>query len=379
MVAARPPAAILPINIEVFYSSGRFAANLDSRSITPIWQYLLLALLPVIAVSLLLGEEDQPWKDLALALSTGVAAAGIWWSAFARYAEAEARKVLGEELEKQRAVMQSELVRVRDMLTNEIAFESRRWRELRLPRTVYPAAEGFDLRFNKDLTEDLRRSRFYYFSGPSGVYVPARIKLRSNEASIRLEEVFIRMIDPLSPLAMKRAIADRKRRIVHAHKTDKEIEQEIKADLALAHAALWDVRHQVHGPIRISYADEAIVRRVEVFEDGAYDSSIDHEDKEAFPPTAAWNPRQTTWEQARGEFSTHSFTGFTITPHTPEAAVEDQVINELELEMDSVQSYLERYAQKYLRWMEEGLAKAMDHVDVVHLSAIRGDGDDANA
>lgn len=327
-------------------------------------KYVLIGLVPLALLCAFFSDHDGFWEVVGYGVVAGIAASALWWGLFANFAETEVRNLLDRQLDAQRIVMQRETEKLRKILSDEIAFESRRWRELRLPRTVYAAAEGFDLRFNRDLTEDLRRSRIYYFSGPSGVYVPARIRLRPNETRVRLEDVFVKMIDPRSALAMDKAIADRQRRRAHLGKSQDEIRAEIRTDLVLTHVALWDAREFVYGPIRISYEDDAITRRLEVFEEGAYDSSIDREDKESFPPTAAWDRYQTTWEQARAEFSTNAFTGFTITSNVSEEQLREQ-LEELELDPGDLDAHRRRYAQDYLLWLERGLKEVETYQDEI--------------
>lgn len=315
--------------------------------------------LPLLFGGLVLGG-DRHWREEAvLAVCAGIIASAVWWAIFSRYAEAQGKHLLTRELRAQHRILDTELQKLRRMLEDEIDKEARRRNESSVPRDIYRAIRDFDLRFNRDLDRDLSRSSFYFFSGPTGVYVPARIMLRSADAPNRLEDVRLIIVDPTAPLVMKRAVRDRARRDLNSEKSPEEISEEIKRDLLLTHVALWECRSKVYGTIRIAYEGESVASRLELFDGAVYDSDIDRNDKEDFPPTAAWRRSQPTWVEARNKFAARGLEEFIISPTTSAEELESH-LEEFELMSESLHSARERYMARYFPWMSNGLKKARD-------------------
>ncbi|HEV2790767.1 MAG TPA: hypothetical protein VGV69_05665 [Solirubrobacterales bacterium] len=315
--------------------------------------------LPLGAVLLMLGGGTQVWEEVFLATAAGIVASAAWWAVFSRYAENEAKRLLTKELAEQRRVLDGRL----SGLVREVEKESRQARERHFPRDVYPPQDLFDLRFNRDLMEDLERSSFYYFTGPSGVWVAARLELRSSTATTALDDVRVRMVDPTSRLALDKAVIHRKRRQENAKKANDEIEREIRDHLVLSHVALWRARTSVRGSISFSYEGRSVQERLELFEASIYDSNIDRQDQERYPLTAAWSTDHPSWGATHREFLDPDFTAFTISRDTPREELERHLVDNLELEPGDWDQWIERYDQKYLSRMERGLALARDHVD----------------
>jgi hypothetical protein len=304
-----------------------------------------------------------------LALSAGVAASAVWWAFFSRYAETEGQRFLERQLSAQRGQLNDELDAHRALLVAELDDGARRWRNSSLPRDVYPAAHGFDLRFNRDLTNDLMRSREFFFCGRSGIYVPGRILMREElgdaGASPKLEEVRLRLIDPASDLAMGYAIRDRRGKISHRDKSDDELRGEIVENLFMTLIALWEARYCVTRSIRIWHESVAVFKRHEVFEHAVYDSSIDLRGREAFPPTVCWAAKQPAHTQLYEDFrrQDHADPSLVITPYTPEGVFSAH-LDRLGFGGD-VEEYLLRYRSEHLERLRSGLRKALafDHVE----------------
>ena len=319
---------------------------------------------PALLVWFFVGHDEPIRREALLALCAGIAASAVWWALFSRYAESEAKRLLSYELAEQRRVLDGRL----SGLVREVERESRDAHHRNFPHAVYPSQDHFDLRFNRDLTKDLEDSPFYYFAGPSGVWVAARLDLRLKNAPKELNDVRVRMVDPTSRFAMEKAIEDRRRRRENTGKSAAEIEIEIRNHLVLSHVALWHARTSVCGSICLSYAGSAIRERLELFESRIYDSNIDRKDKARFPLTAAWGTAYPGWGAAKQSFEDDDFTIFAISEETAQETVERHLVENLKLDPGDWPQWVERYDQRYLSRMERGLAQARTHVDDIDLN-----------
>jgi hypothetical protein len=303
------------------------------------------------------GYTDGLWRDCGLAASAGLATAAAWWALFARYAEGRAERLLRERLYAQQRQLGGELDHHRHMITEQVADTTRLWRDSALPDNVYGDANGVDLRLNRDLTEDLRKSTTYWFYGPSGAYVPARIKLRPDETRVKLEQVRMIVIDPRNELALEQATLDR-RRLQRTTGSDAEIHQEIKDDIFLMLVGLWEFRNCVQGQIQVSYESAAVFKRAEIFDEAAYSSIIALSEGSDFPLTCAWKKGQPAYTTLSDEFVSRRFdSAFTITLATSRDTLGAH-IRELEFDDSKIDEMVQRYRQTYLARMEEILPKA---------------------
>ncbi|HXF32720.1 MAG TPA: hypothetical protein VN522_14495 [Solirubrobacterales bacterium] len=319
---------------------------------------LLGVLLPLGIVTAIYWHSPHIAHDLLIGVSVGVSASAAWWAFFSHYAERQARLLLTTELAKQRTVLDRGI----SELIEEAERNSRRWQDERLPLDLYASNNGTDLRFNRDVTRDLARSKIYYFSGPTGIYVPARIETR--EVAQDLRELRLRLIDPCSPPAMKRAVEERLRRDENAGRSEEEIREKLELDLIMVHVALWRIRKKV-GRIALCYENVPVLNRVEMFDDCIYDSSIEKDGRSAFPTTARWGRDHSTWTLAEQDFKAQEFTSFMLRPSTSEDDLRVHLKKQgMTLDRD-FDSYLEEYDRRYASWMRETLKEARDHRDVV--------------
>lgn len=314
---------------------------------------------PAILVWVFVGHGEPVRREALLALCAGIAASAAWWAIFSRYAESEAKRLLTFELAEQHRILDGRL----SGLVREVQKESREAHQRNFPRDVYPSHELHDLRLNRDLTLDLERSPYYYFAGPSGVWVAARVELRSKEAGVPLTDVRVRMVDPSSSFAIEKAVRDRERRSENAGRSAREIEAAVRDDLVLAHVALWRARRSVQGPICLSYEGRAMHERLELLDSAIYLSKIDSKDEARYPLTVAWRPGYHAWGAAFEEFDDADFADFAITRETTRDTVERHLIEKLGLEPSDWSEWVERYDREYLSPMKNVLARAGTHAD----------------
>jgi hypothetical protein len=292
-------------------------------------------------------------------MSAGIAASAVWWTFFSRYAETQGKDFLDRQLSKQRDGLNRELASHRNLLMAQMEEGAKRWRDSGLPRDIYGGTEGFDRRFNRDLTEDFERSRRYYFCGRSGIYVPARILLRDERAARRLEDVRLKVIDPLGSLAMSQAVQDRRARENNQEKSDEELRREITEHLLMAVAGLWQARERVHGAIRIWHESTAVVKRIELFDGAVYDANIDGRGTAAFPLTGCWAVGQPGYTRVADEFEAqdHATASFEISRTTPRSEL-DSHLERLGCDPARFSELWNGYRSKYLQRMERGLSRA---------------------
>lgn len=344
------------------------------------WVCVAVGLAQFALLCVLVPDLRKDWLEGAgLALSAGVAASAAWWAVFSRYAESEARRFLELQLTAQRTQLSTELKAHRELLVGELDETARRWRDSSLPRDLYPAAQGFDLRFNRDLTIDLAHSSKYFFSGPSGIYLPARILLRKDyEPTRKLEDVRLYIVDPLSDLAMEQAVRDRRGKTTHLGKPDEQIREEIITNLFMTVVALWHVRDSVRGSIRIWHESVAVIKRIELFDNAVYDSNIEGPGIEDFPTTGCWSAEQPAYIRISEEFhrQDHVSASMTITSNTPQEAF-DGHLDRLRFDRAKADELWARYRSKYLTRLELGLPKARDLKDVETTRALETEADNA--
>lgn len=314
---------------------------------------------PAALVWFFVGHSEPIRQEALLALCAGIAASAAWWAVFSRYAESEAKRLLTFELAEQHRVLDGRL----SGLVREVQKESREAHQRNSPRDVYPSHDLHDLRLNRDLTHDLERSQFYYFAGPSGVWVAARVELRSKEAGVPLADVRVRMVDPSSSFAIEKAVRDRERRSENAGRSAEEIRAAVRNDLVLAHVALWCARTSVQGSICLSYESRAMHERLELLDSAIYLSKIDSKDEARYPLTTAWRPGYHAWGAAFEDFDDVDFADFAINRETSRDTVERHLVEKLGLELSDWSEWAERYDQEYLSPMKEVLARARTHTD----------------
>jgi len=316
---------------------------------------------------LFVPELQSDWlKGAGLALSAGIAASAAWWAFFSRYAESEGRRFLELQLDAQRDQLAAELEGHRELLVGELDETARRWRDTSMPQGIYPAAKGFDLRFNRDLTRDLARSTKYFFSGPTGIHLPARILMRERtKPTCKLEDVRLYIVDPLSDLAMEQAVRDRRGKAIHRGKTDEQIREEIVANLMMTVVALWHARSCVRGSIRVWHESTAVIKRIELVDDAVYDCNIEGPGPEDFPITARWSSSQPSYIRISEEFhrQDHVSAALTISPDTPEDVLCSH-LDRLDRDRGRFGDLWHRYRAKYLARLELGIPRALETLDV---------------
>jgi hypothetical protein len=335
------------------------------------WTCVCVGLLQLVVLSLAVPDLRKDWLEGALfAFSASLAASAAWWAFFSRYAESEGQRFLERQLDAQREQLEKELEDHRELLVGELDETARRWRDSSLPRNIYPAADGFDLRFHRDLTQDLERSSKYYFCGPTGVYIPARIELRKNGAS-QLDDVRLKIVDPLSERAMERAVDDRSYKEENEEKSRDELRGEIVEDLSMAIVGVWQLRREIRGPIRIWFESTAVIKRIELFDTSVYDSSVDGTGPEAFPQTARWGAQQSMHTRHYEEFRglDRAPASLTITARMSEARLREH-LDDLGLSPKPIGDIWAEYRSSYLARLEKGIPKALALKDVVEKSAL---------
>lgn len=307
-------------------------------------------------------KTDGTARVFALTASFGASA--LWWLILARPAEREVSALLKEQLDRadatsaterqrQAAALETELARTRGKwqedvrrLSDELAASREtRMQEVALlktelmrfavqadgvPSAVYQGTDNHDLRFNRDLTSHLARSRTYEFHGPTGVYVGARLHGRGDRG--RLERVRVRISDPRSSVALHHAARDRKQRNTHTGSEESDVLRELRDDIAMAIISLFDARARATR-IEIVLDDRGVSDRIEHFTDALYVSTVATRDGHNFTDVVRWDRRQ-------HQYDTHTAVCDRIWRHAAEAG------NPVIFEPDSSAADLQRSIQQ---------------------------------
>lgn len=143
--------------------------------------------------------------------------------------------------------------------------------ELYVPSHVFEPTETSSVKFNQDLTLELRRSRNYIFRGVSGKRCAVRIKnLRHNP-----NEISLKFIMP-HPYWRDELLDERiSHRMRARNKFNFEDEKKrMRYDVHLSIVALWNIRY-MYKSCEIVFQQESSISRLEIFDHAAYISLYD--------------------------------------------------------------------------------------------------------
>lgn len=163
--------------------------------------------------------------------------------------------------------------------------------KLFLPTSQYPATMDFDLRFNEDLTRDLRDSGTYFFRGTSAKYVPARLKCNH-----RLDKAQVILLDPRDESAIMARAADRLDKPGYEGKASPDVVAEIRNEIFVALTALFDCRNSCD--IEVGFSGSTPTVRVEIFDKAVYTSLYRSPEsrRNAHPETVRFGPDSQTYQ-----------------------------------------------------------------------------------
>jgi hypothetical protein len=216
---------------------------------------LVLALGAILAIILSFADSAESTANKLTQIGTGLAASIIFAFIYTLFANREFKELIRVEIAEQ----------LRDHL-NDTLGQIGHLNELFLPTDQYPAAQEFEERFNKNLTEDLCDSSSYIFRGTSAKYVPARI----SECNHDLQDVRVLLLDPTDLDTMDARARDRQLRPENTGKTRLRIEEDIRNEILLALVALFDCRGICD--IQVGFTTSTSPVRIEIFDHAIYTS-----------------------------------------------------------------------------------------------------------
>lgn len=267
-----------------------------TRSATPVrrWQRrpyryslaLVLTCVSIIALILLYADHDISFGDKATQVGAGLAASIIFAVIYTVLANREYSELIRTEIEQQ---LTGHL--------NEVLHHIKQLNQAFLPTDQYPATKDFDKRFNKDLSNDLEHSTFYFFRGTSAKFIPARLRICDHQ----LEVAQVVLLDPRDKNTIEARAKDRRRRPEYEGKPLHVIEEEIRGEILLAVVALFDCRDQCAIEIGFSAATSPV--RIEVFDNAIYTSLYTSPDSQrnTHPEAARFGRDSQTYQIFRDE------------------------------------------------------------------------------
>ena len=247
---------------------------------------LVLVCASLIALVLLYADHTVSVRDKFTQIGAGLAASIIFAIIYTILANREYAELIRSEIEAQ----------LTDHLNN-ILHHVKQLNQSFLPTDQYPATKEFDPRFNRDLNNDMCRSKSYFFRGTSAKYVPARLRLCDHH----LEVAQVMLLDPRDHNAIEARAKDRRRRPEYEGKPLNVIEGEIGQEILLALVALFDCRDQCD--IEIGFSTTTSPVRIEVFDDAIYTSLYTSPDSQrnTHPETARFSRDSQTYQIFRDE------------------------------------------------------------------------------
>ncbi|WP_232320193.1 hypothetical protein [Herbidospora daliensis] len=133
-----------------------------------------------------------------------------------------------------------------------------------MPMAEYPMSQGYDVGINRDIMDSFSRSSFFAYRGPSARYVPARIRV----AMRCPQQVRVCMLNPKLDKAITRAASDTRGRPNQRGLPIDVLARKLQREIELSVVGLFDCR--LICPIEISYMEDTMINRVEVFDDSVY-------------------------------------------------------------------------------------------------------------
>ncbi len=229
-----------------------------ARLLRHVYRYalvLVLACAAIIAVIFLQLDRSVPVKDKLTQIGSGLAASIIFAIIYTVLANREFAELIREEINGQLSDHVTEIKREMNQLSQGF-----------LPTDQYAATSGFDIRFNRAITHDLRHSSIYFFRGTSAKFIPARLGLCSHR--IDLTQVIV--LDPRDRDAIDARARDRRWRPEYEGKQITDIADEMRNEILQALIALFDCRE--HCDIEVGLSNISSSVRIEIFDEAMYTS-----------------------------------------------------------------------------------------------------------
>lgn len=223
------------------------------RKLTVYALALSYAIAVIVGILLTIQNRNLTRDDMLSAVGLNIISSVIFAIIFVTLSS----RVQGRDLEENISELFNEHS---DRLLDRISESNRAY----YPSVQYPPSKDFNEIFNRDLTNSLEQTNFYFFRGPSPRYLPARIEASKRGPS----RVHVAMLDPKSSKALTRRAADRRQRPDSRTKTVDELVHELREELLMSIVALFDCRHKC--PIQIIYTLDTAVTRAELSEDSIY-------------------------------------------------------------------------------------------------------------
>jgi hypothetical protein len=227
--------------------------------------------------------EDPTSLRLKLSgLGINLVASALFATVFAVLVDQEHSSVVAQQFDERFAEHSARLMEALTKLNSDY-----------LPSAVHAPAASFDPVLNKKIIDDLNRSSFYYFRGPSAKYIAARLRgLRRRPDLVR-----IYLPGPRATPSISFDIANRSR-TGDASADASALTQRFRDDLLSSLLGLFDCR--AYGRIEVHLCDDTLVARYEVTEQHMYISwytSLDNLRGGKFPETTVF-PRSSLHHQA---------------------------------------------------------------------------------
>jgi hypothetical protein len=229
-----------------------------ARLLRHVYRYalvLVLACTAIIALIFLEVDQQIPVSDKLTQIGSGLAASIIFAIIYTVLANREFAELIRQEINGQLSDHVTEIKREMNQLSQSF-----------LPTDQYAATSGFDIRFNRAVTHDLRHSNIYFFRGTSAKYIPARLRLCSHQ----LDRIQVILLDPRDRAAIDARARDRRLRPEYEGKQIADIASEIKNEILQALIALFDCRR--HCEIEIGLSNITSSVRIEILDEAMYTS-----------------------------------------------------------------------------------------------------------
>lgn len=260
-----------------------------ARLLHHIYRYalvLVLACAAIIALFFLQVDRSVPVKDKLTQIGSGLAASIIFAIIYTVLANREFTELVRQEISGQLSDHVTEIKREMSLLNQSF-----------LPTDQYAATSGFDIRFNRAVTHDLRHSDVFFFRGTSAKYVPARLRLCSHH----IDRTQVILLDPRDRDAIEARARGRRWRPEYDGKTITDIATEIRDEILQALVALFDCRE--HCEIEIGLANISSSVRIEIFDEAMYTSfyRTTESQRNTHPDTARFSKESQIYQVFRDE------------------------------------------------------------------------------
>lgn len=132
------------------------------------------------------------------------------------------------------------------------------------PIKIYDSVKGIDHNYNRDISQEIKKSKLYLFRGVSAKYVSVRI----SQTKHSLNGVKVIILNPQNEVIIALRANSRQRNPESQKKSFEELKDEVRYEIYKSIVGLYDSKMKC--PIEICFSEDTSVTRIEMFDDALF-------------------------------------------------------------------------------------------------------------